>query len=73
MIRSTSAASRPAQASACDAATTDISIAVTCDTRRSRIPVREVIHSSDVSRKVERSSLERIAGGMHLPQPVMAA
>jgi hypothetical protein len=31
-----------------------------------------VIHSSDVSRKVERS-LVRVAGGIHAPQPVMAA
>ena len=51
----------------------DISIAETCETRRSFIPVREVIHSSEVSRKVERSSLVSTAGGMHAPQPVMAA
>ena len=40
---------------------------------RSRIPVRVLIHSSDVSRNVERSSLLSTAGGMHAPQPVMAA
>ncbi len=46
---------------------------VTCETRRSRIPVREVIHSSSVSMSDARSALVRMAGGMHLPQPVMAA
>jgi hypothetical protein len=41
--------------------------------RRSRMPVRLVIHSSSVSRKVEMSSFDSTAGGMHLPQPVMVA
>jgi len=48
-------------------------MAGTCDTRRSRMPVRLTIHSSSVSRNVDRSALDRTAGGMHLPQPVMAA
>ena len=37
------------------------------------MPVRVVIHSSDVSRNVERSSLLRMDGGSPSPQPVMAA
>src|SRR5690349_15040925 len=41
--------------------------------RRSRMPVREVIHSSDVSKSVARSVFESTAGGKHLPQPVIAA
>ena len=41
--------------------------------RRSRMPVREEIHSSLVSTKVAMSWLERIAGGRHLPQPMMLA
>ena len=46
---------------------------LTCETRRSWMPVRVVIHSSSVSMIVARSALDRTAGGMHLPQPVMAA
>jgi hypothetical protein len=37
------------------------------------MPVRVVIHSSLVSRKVERSAFESTAGGIAEPQPVMAA
>jgi hypothetical protein len=37
------------------------------------MPVRLVIHSSFVSRNVASPALSRIAGGMHLPQPVIAA
>ena len=37
------------------------------------MPVRLVIQASSVSRKVARSALVSTAGGMHLPQPVMAA
>src|SRR3990172_977710 len=73
MIRSRSPAARPARASARAAATVESSSADTCDTRRSFIPVRDVIHSSFVSRKVERSAFVRTAGGMHAPQPVIAA
>src|SRR5512146_203821 len=73
MISSSSEGSSPAQASArCDA-TVAISIAETCETRRSFMPVRVVIHSSDVSRKVDRSALDRTAGGIPSPHPVMAA
>ena len=72
-IRSTSAGSSPAHASARDAATVAISIAGTCETRRSFMPVRVVIHSSVVSRNVARSALVRTAGGRPSPQPVMDA
>src|SRR5262245_33198800 len=41
--------------------------------RRSFIPVRDVIQSSEVSRNVERSSLVKTAGGSPSPQPVIAA
>jgi hypothetical protein len=37
------------------------------------MPVRVVIHSSDVSKSVARSVFESTAGGRHLPQPVIAA
>ena len=45
----------------------------TWEIRRSLMPVRLVIHSSVVSMKLARPALSRTAGGMHLPQPVMAA
>jgi len=35
-------------------------------------PVREVIHSSLVSRMVDRSSFVNIEGGAHMPQPVIS-
>ena len=72
-MRSTSPASSPAQARARAEAMVAISIAEMCDTRRSFMPVRCVIHSSEVSRNVERSSLERTEGGSASPQPVIAA
>src|SRR5258705_6329168 len=72
-MSSTSAAASPAHASARAAATCESSIPVTCDTRRSLMPVRVVIHSSSVSISDAKSALVRIAGGMHFPQPVMAA
>jgi hypothetical protein len=73
MMRSRSDASSPAQASARAAAKVESSTAVTCEIRRSFIPVREVIHSSEVSRKVDRSAFVRTAGGMQAPHPVIAA
>ena len=73
MIRSSSAASIPAQASARAAATWMTSPSGTWEMRRSRMPVREAIHSSSVSRKVARSALVSTAGGRHFPQPTMAA
>ena len=63
----------PAHASARAAATCAMSAIGTWDTRRSRMPVRLVIHSSLVSSMPARSWFERTAGGRHLPQPVMAA
>src|SRR6185436_16071047 len=72
-MRSTSLASSPAHASARAAATCESSIPVTCETRRSRIPVRDVIHASSVSMSDARSALVRTDGGMHLPHPVTAA
>jgi hypothetical protein len=71
--RSSASAEIPAQASARAPATTASSPSGTCETRRSFIPVRVVIHSSSVSRKVARSALVSTAGGRHFPQPVMAA
>ena len=71
--RSMSAAWSPAQASARAAATCESTVIGTWEMRRSLMPVRLVIHSSLVSRKVARSALVRVAGGMHLPQPVIAA
>src|SRR5262245_54327939 len=65
--------STPAQASARIDATCESVVIGTCDTRRSLIPVRVVIHSSVVSMKLARPALSSTAGGMHLPQPVMAA
>ena len=65
--------SMPAQASARIEATCDSVVIGTCDTRRSLMPVRVVIHSSVVSMKLARPALSSTAGGMHLPQPVMAA
>ncbi len=72
-MSSMSVAASPAQASARALATQARSVPVTCETRRSRIPVRVVIQSSSVSMIVARSALESTDGGMHLPQPVMAA
>src|ERR1044071_3063030 len=71
--RSMSFGSMPAQASARIDATCESVVIGTCDTRRSRMPVRLVIHSSLVSMKLARPALSSTAGGMHLPQPVMAA
>src|SRR6185436_7027793 len=71
--RSMSCGSMPAQASARIDATCDSVVIGTCETRRSRMPVRLVIHSSLVSMKLARPALSSTAGGMHLPQQVMAA
>src|SRR5688572_33368858 len=71
--RSMSLGSMAAQASARIEATCDSVVIGTCDTRRSFMPVRVVIHSSVVSMKLARPALSSTAGGIHLPQPVMAA
>ena len=73
MTRSMSFASIPAQASACFAATVASSAVLTWLTRRDLMPVRVVIHSSVVSTISLISSLLILAGGMHLPQPVICA
>src|SRR5690606_10804691 len=73
MIRSSSLGSSLAHASARAAAMCDNTVMGTCEMRRSLMPVRVVIHSSLVSKNVARSALLRTAGGMHLPQPVIAA
>ena len=39
--------------------------------RRSRMPVRVTIHSSDVSTSRSRSALVRTRSGAYMPQPVM--
>ena len=50
------------------------SVAVdTWEIRRSLIPVRVEIHSSEVSKNVAKSSLLSTAGGKHFPQPVIFA
>ena len=71
--RSTSSAFAPAAASALAPATAARSLQGTCDTRRSSMPLRDLIHSSEVSMTVAMSSLVMTAGGMHLPQPVISA
>src|ERR1700742_987404 len=71
--RSMSFGSMPAHASARIDATCDSVVIGTCDPRRSLMPVRVVIHSAVVSMKLARPALSSTAGGMHLPQPVMAA
>ena len=72
-MRSMSLPSSPAHASARLDAMIAISMPLMWLTRRSFMPVRDVIHSSLVSRKVERSALVSTEGGMAAPQPVMAA
>ena len=61
-----------AEAKALLAATVARSVRPTCDIFLSFTPVLEVIHSSLVSRKDSRSLLVRVAGGVHLPQPVIS-
>ena len=72
-MSSSALASSPAQARARRLASVAMSMALTCEMRRSFMPVRWRIHSSDVSRNVDRSSLVRTAEGRPSPQPVMAA
>src|ERR1041384_3874552 len=75
MMRSTSDTATPADSSASRAARV-----ANCDmysssvaTRRSRIPVREVIQSSDVSTIFSRSALVRTREGRQAPVPRMMA
>ena len=64
-IRSISSGSIPAVRIARIAATAAMEAVVSCAaaTRRSRIPVRDTIHSSDVSTNRSRSRLVRICDG----------
>ena len=66
MIRSMSAAVSPASARAARAEAAAICEVVSpaAAMRRSRIPVRLKIHSSDVSTNLERSALVRIFSGV---------
>ena len=70
-----SSASRPAVAMARFAAMAPIVAVVSCGpaTRRSRMPVRVRIHSSDVSTMRSRSALVRTPSGAYMPQPVIRA
>ena len=72
-IRSRSFTVLPAAASARRPATAASSDASTWLIRRSLIPVRVVIHSSEVSTSCSRSWLVSTLGGMHMPQPVISA
>ena len=72
-IKSSSNGSKSAAASAFFAATRAMSEKLQWQTRRSFIPVLVVIHSSEVSRNVAKSSLLSMAGGTHFPQPVISA
>src|SRR6188472_4008862 len=75
MTRSTSDASTPATASASRAACTDRVVVVSSSAamRRSRMPVRLTIHSSEVSTMVDSSSLVMTRSGAYIPHPVMTA
>src|SRR5262249_12586457 len=73
--RSRSVASIPASARArCAATTARSEVAVSASaTRRSRMPVREVIHSSLVSTLCAISALVTIRSGTHIPRPKIPA
>jgi hypothetical protein len=73
ITRSTSAASTPARSSAERAAGRARSLAASSSAaiRRSLIPVRSVIHSSDVSTICSRSAFVRTRSGTCAPIPVM--
>src|SRR6266850_4315900 len=75
MIRSTSEAGRPAAwsaASAARVANCDM-YSSSCAMRRSRIPVREMIHSSEVSTILSRSAFVRTRAGRDEPVPRIMA
>src|SRR5918992_1354526 len=75
MTRSSSDGSRPATASASRAAWTLRVVAVSSSAamRRSRMPVRVTIHSSEVSTMVDSSALVITRSGAYIPQPVSSA
>ena len=74
-MRSMSSAVRPAVSSACRAAVTDREVVLSSapTMRRSLMPVRLVIHSSEVSTIRSRSALVSTRSGTAMPQPVIAA
>ena len=71
MIRSTALFSTPAFARQRSAAWQPMSLAVSSGAaiRRSRIPVREMIHSSDVSTAIASSMLVNFFVGTYPPMP----
>jgi hypothetical protein len=71
--RSMSLASTPASASAASAAGRAMSVSASSGAamRRSRMPVRSMIHSSVVSTIRDSSSFVRIRSGTCVPSPVM--
>src|SRR4051812_41387425 len=74
-IRSMSPGTRPAFLIAAAAAATarlDV-VSPSSAMRRSLMPVRSVIHSSDVSMRCSRSALVRVPSGRAVPHPVIAA
>src|SRR3954449_7877883 len=74
-MRSISSAVRPAVSSAWRAAVTDREVVLSSapTMRRSLMPVRLVIHSSEVSTIRSRSALVSTRSGTAMPQPVIAA
>ena len=75
MTRSSSSGAMPATASASRAACTLRVVVVSSSAamRRSRMPVRLTIHSSDVSTSFSRSWFDMILDGAYMPQPVISA
>src|SRR3984957_6586963 len=73
MIASTSAGSAPACFSAGRAASPPMNAAVSCGAAiwRWRMPVRSLIHASDVSTERESSSLLTMRSGRYAPTPAM--
>src|SRR5687768_6857058 len=74
-MRSISSAVSPAVSSACRAAVTDSEVVLSSGPtmRRSLMPVRLVIQSSEVSTIRSRSALVSTRSGTAMPQPVIAA
>ncbi len=74
-MMSISSGSSPATATARRPATAAMLAVVSwaAATRRSRIPVRETIHSSEVSTIRSRSAFVRTASGAYEPQPLIRA
>src|SRR4029077_7991064 len=75
ITRSSDIGSTPATASASRAAWTLRVVVFSSSSamRRSRIPVRDTIHSSEVSTSLARSSLVITRDGAYIPHPVITA